>query len=98
MTTQFPLFSQVALAQDFSEYNLKRGDIATIVEHYEMTDQEDGYSLEGFDIPEITLEVSQSQIMPLTQWQKEQKILEKIYQLPVDKLEKLDAYLNQLIA
>lgn len=96
--TQFPLFSQVILAQDLPEYNLKRGDMAIVVEHYAMNDQEDGYSLEGFDIPEVTLEVSQSQIMPLNQWQKEQKILEKIHQLTIDKLDKLDVYLNQLIA
>ncbi|MEH2239550.1 DUF4926 domain-containing protein [Nostoc sp.] len=34
MKVQHPLFSQVALAQDLPEYNLKRGNVATIVEHY----------------------------------------------------------------
>ncbi|WP_414859150.1 DUF4926 domain-containing protein [Nostoc sp. KVJ3] len=35
-----PLFSQVALAQDLPEYNLKRGSVATIVEHYPMPEGE----------------------------------------------------------
>lgn len=56
MKVQHPLFSQVALAQDLPEHNLKRGDIATIVEHYPMPDEEeDGYSLEGFDLPHVTI-------------------------------------------
>jgi hypothetical protein len=59
------LFSQVALAQDFPEYNLKKGDVGTIVEHYE-TDTEDGYSLEGFNLPSVTLEVKASQIVCAT--------------------------------
>ncbi len=28
MKVQYPLFSQVALAQDLPEYNLKRGNVA----------------------------------------------------------------------
>jgi hypothetical protein len=36
MKVQHSLFSQVALAQDLPEHGLKRGDIATIVEHYPM--------------------------------------------------------------
>lgn len=49
------------------------------VEYYPMPNpEEDGYSLEGFNIPEVTIEVSASQIMPLHQWQKE------IALIPVD--------------
>jgi len=60
---KFPLFTQVALKEDIPKYNLKKGDIATIVEYYPMpTGQENGYSLEGFDIPEITVEVAKSQV------------------------------------
>lgn len=98
MSKSYALFSQIVLAQDFPQYNLQRGAMGTIVEHYPMADQEDGYSIEGFDIAEITLEVSQSQIMPLIQWQKEQSILQKIYQLPFEQLDQLDKYLDQLTA
>ena len=41
MKTQYPLFSQVALAEDLPEHHLKRGDIATVVEYYPMPDEED---------------------------------------------------------
>lgn len=69
MKTQYPLFSQVVLAEDLPEYDLKRGDIGTVVEHYPMPDdEEDGYSLEGFGVPNITIEVSASQILSLNQW------------------------------
>jgi Domain of unknown function (DUF4926) len=62
---QHPLYSQVALTQDLPEYHLKKGAIATIVEHYPMAAAEDGYSLEGFDTPNVTIEVSASQIAPI---------------------------------
>jgi Domain of unknown function (DUF4926) len=65
MKLKYALFSQVALAQDLPQYNLKRGDIATIVEHFPMPEEEeDGYSLEGFDVPHITIEVAASQLIP----------------------------------
>ncbi len=54
MKVLHPLFSQVALVQDLPEHNLKRGDIATIVEYYPMPEgEEDGYSLEGFERDEL---------------------------------------------
>ena len=59
------LYTEVALTQDFPEYRLKKGDTAMVIEHYPMPEgQEDGYSLEGFDIPipGITVEVRESQI------------------------------------
>ena len=59
---KFPLFSQVILKEDIPEFGIKKGAIATIVEHYPMPDtEEDGYSLEGL-IAQDTVEVSESQI------------------------------------
>jgi hypothetical protein len=70
MTTPYPLFSQVVLTEDFPDHHLQRGAIGIIVEHYPMPNpEEDGYSLEGFNLPNVTLEVSASQIMSLAQWQ-----------------------------
>ena len=64
MSAQFPLFSQVVLVQDQPKYNLKRGSMAIVVEYYPMPNpEEDGYILEGFNIPDVTLEVSASQII-----------------------------------
>ncbi|ACK70737.1 conserved hypothetical protein [Gloeothece citriformis PCC 7424] len=57
----FPLFSQVQLTQDIPEFNLKKGSVGVIVEHYPMSQGEDGYSLEGL-IPQDTVEVTESQI------------------------------------
>ena len=60
---KFKLFSQVALREDIPKYNLKKGAKATIVEHYPMPEgEEDGYSLEGFNVEGITVEVAESQI------------------------------------
>jgi hypothetical protein len=62
------LYTEVALTQDLPEYGLKKGDTAIVIEHYPMPEgQEDGYSLEGFDIPilGVTVEVRESQIQPL---------------------------------
>jgi hypothetical protein len=66
MKAKFPLFSEVVLLQDLPIYNLKRGEIATVVEHYPMpSSQEDGYSLEGLSGSNVTVEVSASQITSL---------------------------------
>jgi Domain of unknown function (DUF4926) len=66
MKVQYPLFSQVALVQDLPEYNLKQGEIATVIEHYPMPEgEEDGYSLEGFGVPEVTIEVAASQVVEM---------------------------------
>lgn len=60
---KFPLFAQVALREDIPKYGLQKGAIATIVEHYQMPEgEEDGYSLEGFNVEGITVEVAESQI------------------------------------
>ena len=62
------LYTEVTLTQDFPEYGLKKSDTAMVIEHYPMPEgQEDGYSLEGFDIPipGITVEFRESQIQTL---------------------------------
>ncbi len=61
---KFPLFSQVILKEDIPKLGIKKGAVATIVEHYSMPDtEEDGYSLEGL-VAQDTVEVSESQIEP----------------------------------
>ncbi len=96
MKQQYPLFSQVALTEDLPEYQLKRGDIATIVEYYPMDNQEDGYSLEGFDVPHITIEVAASQIIPVSQYWEE-AILDKLRQLSQTRQRQLEEYLEFLL-
>ena len=50
----FPLFSQVQLTKDISQFGLKKGSIGTIVEHYSMPEgKEDGYSIEGLIYQDI---------------------------------------------
>ncbi len=98
MKPQHPLFSQVALAEDLPQYYLKRGDTATIVEHYPMPEpQEDGYSLEEFDVPQITLEVTASQIMPLSDYLREEAILSKFRSLSENRQKQLEEYLDLLL-
>ena len=97
MKVKYSLFSQVALAEDLPEHNLKRGDIATVVEHFPMPDGEDGYSLEGFDVPHVTIELAASQIIPIMQWQQEETILIKLRQLSRDRLLQLEDYLDFLL-
>lgn len=93
METQYSLFFQVALAEDLPEHCLKRGDVATVVEHYSMPDgQEDGYSLEGFDVAGVTVEVAASQIS-IHQWRQEEAILTKLGQLSEARRLQLEEYL-----
>jgi len=64
----FELFSRVALREDFPEHKLKRGNVATVVDHHPVSDGEDGYSLEVFNAVGETLAVlvvAESQIEPL---------------------------------
>ena len=66
--SKIKLYTQVELTEDLPQFKLKKGDIATVIEYYPMAeDQEDGYSLEGFDIAieGITVEVKESQIKPI---------------------------------
>jgi len=98
MKVQYPLFSQVALAEDLPEHSLKRGEIATVVEHYPMPEgDEDGYSLEGFNIPNVTVEVAASQIISIRQCQQEEEILAKLRQLSRTRQLQLEEYLDFLI-
>jgi len=99
MKPKFPLFSEVVLLQDLPTYKLKRGSVATVVEHYSMNElAQDGYSLEGFDIPNVTVEVAESQIISVEQWQKEMEILEKLHRLSVIKLVHLESYIEKLLS
>ena len=62
---KFEMFSRVALKTDVPENGLRRGDVATIVEHHQgRPGQEPGYSLEVFNavgdtVAVITLRESQ---------------------------------------
>ncbi|RLC20302.1 MAG: DUF4926 domain-containing protein [Deltaproteobacteria bacterium] len=54
----YPLFARVAFREDFSEYSLRRGDIATVVEQHEGGESlETGYSLEVFNAVGETMAV-----------------------------------------
>ena len=98
MKNQYPLFSQVALAEDLPEHHLKRGEIATVVEYYPMPDGEaDGYSLEGFGVLNVTVEVTASKIISVSQWQREEELLAKIRQLSEPRLLQLEEYLDFLL-
>ncbi|NET25471.1 DUF4926 domain-containing protein [Okeania sp. SIO1I7] len=57
----FPLFYEIQLTQDIPELNLKKGSIGVIVEYYPISEEEDGYSVEGL-IAQDTVEVAESQI------------------------------------
>jgi hypothetical protein len=47
---KYPLFSQIVVAEDISSHDLRRGDLATVVEHYAPPpDQEPGYEIEVFN-------------------------------------------------
>lgn len=67
---KFDLYSRVALAEDLPEHRLRRGDVATVVDHHPgRPEQEAGYSLEIFNAVGETLDVvtvRESQIAPLT--------------------------------
>jgi len=66
----YPLFTRVALQKDFPEYQLHRGDVATIVDLHEAEDSEEiGYSLEVFNAIGETiavLVVEESKIKPFS--------------------------------
>ena len=67
----YELFTRVSLGEDFPEYGLHKGDIATIVEVHEgEPGQETGYSLEVFNAIGETvavLVVEESKINPIRQ-------------------------------
>lgn len=45
----FQLYSDIVLVRDFPEYNLRAGDVGTIVERHDVPNREVGYSVEFFD-------------------------------------------------
>ncbi len=45
----FELFKEVVLQRDIPEKKLRKGDVATVVEHHPSDTSEDGYSLEVFN-------------------------------------------------
>lgn len=54
---KFPLFSRIVLSEDIPAASLCRGDLATIVEHYETPGVEPGYEIEVFDATGHTVAV-----------------------------------------
>lgn len=67
---KYELYTRMALSEDLPEQGLRRGDVATLVEHHPGgRGQEDGYSLEVFNPIGDTVTVvtvRESQIEPLT--------------------------------
>lgn len=67
---KYELYTRMALSVDLPEHGLRRGDVATLVEHHHgRPGQEDGYSLEVFNAVGDTVAVvtvRESQIEPLT--------------------------------
>jgi hypothetical protein len=67
---KYELYTRMALGVDLPEHGLRRGDVATLVEHHPGgPGQEDGYSLEVFNAVGDTIAVvavGESQIEPLT--------------------------------
>jgi hypothetical protein len=55
---RFKQFQQVALAKDIPESNLRRGDLATIVEIHPANGGEVGYSIEIFNAVGDTIAVT----------------------------------------
>lgn len=66
---KYDLFIRVALAEDLPERGLRRGDVATVVEHHPgRPGQEPGYSLEVFNavgesIDVVTVRESQIELL-----------------------------------
>jgi hypothetical protein len=66
----YKLFEEVVLTKHIPKRGLKKGDVATIVEHHPVSDGEDGYSLELFNALGDTIAVitlPESAIEPLTE-------------------------------
>ena len=54
---KYELFEDIILIKDLPDNNLKKGDVATIVEHHPVSDGDDGYSLEIFNAVGDTISV-----------------------------------------
>ena len=59
--------------------------------------EEDGCSLEGFNVPHVTVEVAASQIIPISQWQQEEALIVKLRQLSQTRWLQLEDYLDFLL-
>lgn len=55
---KFKLFQQVALARNIAEKNLRRGDLATVVDSHPASGGEMGYSIEVFNAVGDTIAVT----------------------------------------
>lgn len=69
---KYKLFEEIVLNKDIPGKNLKKGDIATIVEYHPVTGGEDGYSLEVFNALGDTIAVitvPESAIESLTEYE-----------------------------
>jgi hypothetical protein len=67
---KYKLFEEVVLLKDIHKKKMKKGDVATIVEHHLVSDGEDGYSLEVFNAVGDTIAVitvPESAIAPLSE-------------------------------
>ena len=67
---KYKLFEEIVLNKDIPGKELKKGDVATIVEYHPVTGGEDGYSLEIFNALGNTMAVvtvPESAIEPLTE-------------------------------
>ena len=47
---KYALYQEVMLLTDIPAKKLAKGDLTTIVEHHTVSDGEDGYSLEAFNV------------------------------------------------
>jgi len=65
---KFELYKEVVLKKDIPDKKLKKGDLATVVEHHRSNTNVDGYSLEVFNVLGDTIAVvtvTESEIEPL---------------------------------
>jgi hypothetical protein len=67
---KYKLYEEVILLEDVIQKGLRKGDVATIVEHHSSPGGEGGYSLEVFNVLGNTIAVitlPESAIAPLTE-------------------------------
>jgi hypothetical protein len=67
---RYKLFEEVILLEDVPDKGLQKGDVATVVEHHPISNGQEGYSLEVFNVLGDTIAVislPESAIAPLTE-------------------------------
>lgn len=65
---KYELYKEVVLLTDIPEKKLKKGDVATVVDHHPSKHSEDGYTLEIFNVlgdSIAVITVSETNIAPL---------------------------------